>query len=78
MSACRSCGHPIVWAKHPETGKAMPIDDASHPLGNVRLNDDGTFTVLGGTRWENSRNQGEALFRSHFATCPNAKRWRNP
>lgn len=76
MNACRSCGAPIVWARHPETGKAMPIDDESSDRGNIRLEDDETYAVLAGPRLETARGHDEKLHLSHFVTCPFSRQHR--
>ena len=74
---CRSCGSAIVWVEM-ESGKKMPLD--AEPVafvGNVLTNDKATGRVL-------SKEQiavlppGSKLYRSHFATCPNANKHRKP
>lgn len=82
-SNCRSCDAPIRWAIT-TNGRRIPLDAASHPEGNLVIVDDvatrGWFrfdpTVhlvpkdqLDGFR---QKHPDEPLYRSHFATCPNA------
>lgn len=70
MTACRSCGAPIRWART-ANGKAMPLDPDPSPNGNLAL-DGETVIVCGKTAAEQRRANGEALYLSHFATCPQA------
>jgi hypothetical protein len=63
VSACKACGAAIVWAVT-SNGRRMPVDADPIPGPNVRLNADGTCDVFG------------LLHHSHFATCPNADRFR--
>src|SRR5262249_28997696 len=73
---CRSCGAPILWRTMPG-GKAMPIDAEPIAGGTIALHSDGVRAavltpieitivqhLLGGP--------GPELYKSHFATCPNA------
>ena len=71
---CRSCTRSIVWATT-ENGNVMPVDASPDPEGNVvlsRRHDLVRVTVL----------DQDALFddgvrrTSHFATCPDADKWR--
>lgn len=62
-SECRSCGAPIIWMRT-TAGKRIPVDPDDVDEGDLDYND-----------------HGEAIFRpkehvSHFATCPDASRWR--
>lgn len=74
MSAeCSSCGAHIIWALT-EKGKRMPVDAVPTRNGNIVLEDDGRSVkavvrdaMLPGV---------QALYISHFATCPNAARHR--
>lgn len=73
MEKCRSCNAEVLWITT-SNGKKMPLD--AEPVrfgGNIRLHDDGTITVL--TK-DDPRNSLEKLYRSHFATCPERKKWR--
>ena len=69
MSACRTCGAPIIWAEHADTGKRMPLDEAEVTTG-VR------FVIgipLGLAYAATGTTPGHE---SHFATCPDAKQHR--
>lgn len=70
MPECKYCPTEIVWARHPDTGKPAPIEDEATDDGNIRLHDDGTYTVLAGERLTHARETGEHLHLNHFATCP--------
>ncbi|HEX7277897.1 MAG TPA: hypothetical protein VF244_11025 [Acidimicrobiales bacterium] len=69
MPACRSCNAPVRWIKT-VAGKAMPLDPAPNPDGNVVI-EDGVARVVGpeaeGERWM-----------THWATCPSAAKHRKP
>lgn len=68
---CRSCGQPVVWAAHHETGRLAPIDPAPNPAGNVVLLPKGRYRVLSA----GEQPVGDR-FTSHFATCAHAPAWR--
>lgn len=70
MSACRSCGAEIFWAKT-TSGRNIPLDaDKVGPLivpdGNLEFVESGAVMVVG----------AGGKMRSHFATCPNANQHR--
>lgn len=72
VTSCKSCGAPIVWATT-TGGAAIPLDPEPADDGNVLVDTEtGKATVLG------SQAGYEPLerYKSHFATCPHAKRWR--
>ena len=64
---CRSCNAEIVWVKT-ANGKSMPIDAQPYEDGNLALVD-GMALVA-------TEPKGSPLYKSHFATCPNAKQHR--
>jgi len=71
---CRSCKALIFFATVTKTGKKIPMDPEAVDDGNIVLSPDcRDAEVLG---------PGEAptfpgrKYRSHFATCPDAKGWR--
>jgi hypothetical protein len=71
------CGAPIRWVLT-VTRTPMPIDPLPHPDGNlvpVVLNGEKRARVL--RQDELEAYQGDR-WRSHFATCPNARTHRRP
>jgi hypothetical protein len=80
-ATCRACGARMVWTRT-AAGKAMPLDAEPHPDGNVRLLPDGSCEVLSAPDLEAQRARESlggpflALYRSHFASCPQASRFR--
>ena len=75
MSRCRSCGAEITWAIMP-TGKrapfdAKPSDSGTHLLEHAAHPPDAAITAR-------RLHPGEEalLYVSHFATCPQAAKWR--
>lgn len=70
-SRCRSCGAAIIWAVTGVARRAMPLDAEPTEEGNILLRD-GVAVVA--TRADNT--EGELMYLSHFATCPEAKRHR--
>ena len=64
---CRSCGAEIIWIKTPE-GKSMPLDAKPEKrwVENVA---DGHGVDYWGL---------EDTYVSHFATCPDAAKFRKP
>lgn len=71
MSACKSCGASIMWAKSLLTGRPSPFDAQPTPSG-------GFVIVKGASRFatDEDRRLHRDLFTSHFATCPQADQWR--
>lgn len=76
VSACRSCGAPLLWVIT-DGGKRMPLDADPTPAG--------TFVVADRDRdaLRVSYVAPDALliddpprYVSHYATCPDADRWR--
>lgn len=69
---CSSCGAPIFWACLP-SGKRAPFDadpvEAEAPVGCYAM----LWRDGGEPPWAIHR---PALWRSHFATCPNAAQHR--
>ncbi len=67
LATCPSCGARIRWALT-ERSRNIPVDPEPHPEGNLRVEDrrglDRAIVVAPGTE--------PVLYRSHFATCPNA------
>lgn len=84
MSVCRSCEREIVWAETSTTRSRIPLDPQPVPEGNVVLvpssveDAPATAFVLGGEALARARLDQRRLYRSHFASCPHAARWRRP
>ena len=79
MSKCRSCGAPIIWITT-KAGKAMPCDAEPifFDLADMSDKDTKAFVKENGViaiGIENPEGQ-EVGHISHFATCPQADRWR--
>ncbi len=74
--ACRSCGAGMVWAVTSH-GKAMPVDHKPAPQGEFRLRTlpDEPAPLAEWVPWS-QRMPGDELYKSHFATCPNANEHR--
>lgn len=63
---CKSCGAEIFWRTTPN-GRQIPIDTQKTIGGNIVL--------IGETSCEVTR-PGAGEYVSHFASCPNAKKYR--
>ncbi len=78
---CRSCGAPIIWART-EAGKPMPVDADPIDGGNVLLVATGTATPIARShpavdpRIDGLAVEAAPRHTSHFATCPQAGKWR--
>lgn len=71
--SCRSCNARIIWAR--TTGdRAMPVDAEPVDGGNIELTMQGHRVVA--TVTDAPTLFGPALRTSHFATCPDADKWR--
>lgn len=76
---CGSCAAPIVWAVTARSKKPMPVDRKPSDKGNVLLAVDAdrlVAGVLGRNQAAGVRDRGDALYLSHFVTCPNASKHR--
>ncbi len=85
MSVCRSCRAPIVWAETTQ-GRRIPLDaedmggwkaPTPAPDGNVmatgsRLDPKFGSVMIVQILGPGQAPAGETLYRSHFATCPQA------
>lgn len=70
---CRSCGAPILFVKT-EKGNLIPLDAEPYvPPGLFVIARDIAVSLEHATG-----PAGPVLYRSHFATCPNAKKHRKP
>lgn len=70
MGRCRSCEAPVRWV-YTEKGRRMPLD----PDPYTGPEPTGLFVIRPGDialAVPPDAFPGEPLYRSHFATCPNA------
>jgi hypothetical protein len=80
-SACRYCPKKILWAIHPESGRAMPLDAEPSPKGTWRVEAGADGKLLG--FYVKKTDAGavglfadELLHESHWSTCAGAKKAR--
>lgn len=81
MSRCRSCDAAVVWveteAREGKPGKRMPLDADPANTSRALKVDDGNLVMIGttpdGTPIVRYVPKGPNHYRSHFATCVNAK-----
>jgi hypothetical protein len=73
QSVCKSpnCGAEIYWAVIDTSRKTIPLDVTPTKDGNIIFRDGFAHVV---TMFDQV-GEHEARFTSHFATCPDAKRW---
>lgn len=88
----KSCRAPILWAHTVGDDKRMPLDAKPTATGNVLIHISEEqpprlmAAVLTRGQVDGARSDGKTLYRSHFASCPDAdghrrnrsktKRWR--
>ena len=70
---CRSCGAEIIWI-HSASGNLMPLDAVPVEDGNMCIVD-GKAHSISSDLFEPMLPQGPR-YKSHFATCPQAQKWR--
>lgn len=77
--SCTSCGAAMFFATTTD-GKELPVDaqPAADGTVSVTFTDPPTAVVVGRGQAAGMRAAGIQLYRSHFATCPNADHHRNP
>ena len=78
MAECRSCRITIDWAQLPD-GKPVPVDRASagDPKGNLAVHRTTAGTLKARVLKAGEQLQpGEVRGISHFASCPQARQWR--
>jgi hypothetical protein len=69
------CGAPMAWFKSEASRAPMPLDPDPVPDGNIVIRN-GLAVVVGNDLMAPTANEGEPRYKSHFATCPNAKKFR--
>lgn len=73
IARCNSCGAEIIWVTTPN-GKNMPVNLAEDPRGSIYLDADGR---MGQASLTGAPPEGTLTRHlSHFATCPQAQKWR--
>jgi hypothetical protein len=73
VGTCRSCGAEILWCRT-VNNKSIPVD--AKPVeygGNIVIRDGVAITL----KRDEPSEAGEKRYRSHFATCPDAKKFRS-
>jgi hypothetical protein len=82
MGKCRSCGAEIGWIRT-KAGKNMPVDAKPIPFvewleGDTLVTEEGeTFRAYPSVALPADAKDVKFAYRSHFATCPQADKWRN-
>lgn len=71
---CGSCRARIVWAKMERTGKAAPFEP--DPEGEWIINAGGVASFQGKAPEFMPVENIVPRYKSHFATCAQAKQWR--
>lgn len=80
VKSCGSCAASVIWTVT-HKGRRMPVDAEPVEGGNVRLRQDGERVIA---EYPGKEHPGlfdeddRARYVSHFATCPQAGRWRKP
>lgn len=82
VSTCRSCHRRVLWVETEATekkpGRRMPLDADDN--GRALKSDEGNIVLVGttgeGTPIARYVGKGPGKFVSHFATCPDAGKWR--
>jgi hypothetical protein len=73
---CRSCGAPVIWAVS-AYGRKLPVDAHPAEAGQWWLTtDDPRATVPNFRRVDLYTPAAAPRYTSHFATCPQADKWR--
>lgn len=76
-ATCRSCGAPILWAIS-LAGILSPIDPIPVANGNVALDldRDPPLATFDSAKTREQKAAPGPRYLSHFATCPDAKKWK--
>lgn len=74
-SRCRSCHASIIWAKT-EGRKMMPVDAEPVEDGNIELTATGNPWPMASPYPPAGFPRADLLYVSHYATCPDAEKWR--
>jgi len=79
MAQCRSCKATVLWVKLLPLGRTAPLDIKLSKDGNIQMLGERLVVakVLSKIELAQAKEEGELLYTSHFATCPNAKQHRS-
>lgn len=69
MSACKSCGRPVRWARSAATGRLVELDPHPMPDGSIMLLANGSARYV---LAEQRATCVAPLFRLHAPACPSA------
>lgn len=74
MAQCKSCKAEVIWVKLLPLGKLTPVNYTMSKTGNIQMLGERQFVakVLSKAEKARAQEEGELLYTSHFATCPNA------
>ncbi len=82
MSTCKSCGAEILWSVVARSGRRIPLDVAEvQPAPrvtayNAQTGKCRTLTAEDMRYVADWATHGVTFHRAHWATCPQADRWR--
>lgn len=79
MAKCQGCGAEIRWLENIDSGRKAPVDPEPVDRGNVRIvrmAKGEAFVVIPPSRIEAAALAGTVLHQLHFATCPQAERFK--
>jgi hypothetical protein len=78
MAQCKSCKANVIWVKLLPVGRLHPLNPTLAKTGNITMLGERQFVAKVLSKAEKARavEEGELLYTSHFATCPNAKQHR--
>jgi hypothetical protein len=71
MSTCRTCEADILWART-RAGESIPVDAVPRPDGTLVLHGEPPNRLA----LPRLPLDSEPFYASHFATCPNADKFR--
>ncbi len=72
MDTCKKCGREVTVAIHRRTQKPATIDLEPRSEGNIRLHDDGSYTVADTFDRRLSEQNDTPLHRWHWEICQSA------
>jgi len=77
---CSSCNASIFWAVTATNQKRIPIDAKPDPNGRIRIEEKGPGHCVAHVEKSDAGTlfPGDERFTSHFATCPDAAKFRQP